>query len=38
MPVSKPSRARSVFAKFLFAMLFGGITFLLGYALLTRAS
>jgi hypothetical protein len=34
--VRKPSPARSAFAKFLFATLFGGIALLLGYALLTR--
>jgi len=37
-PVRKPSRARLIFAKFLFATLFGSIAFLLGYALLKRAS
>jgi ABC-type transport system involved in multi-copper enzyme maturation permease subunit len=36
VPVRKPSRARLVFAKLLFATLFGGIAMLLGYALLTR--
>jgi hypothetical protein len=35
-PARKPSRARLVFAKFLFATLFGSIAFLLGYALLTK--
>jgi len=32
----KPSRARSMLSKLLFATLFGGISMLLGYALLQR--